>query len=113
MQKLWPKLMTDKDDAKAYRALQAELEDLESMVAEGCAALPLLEAQLMSAACDDPGSLIMDQVVQPLLQQRLTARAEAFHALSQTSQVCSCLLTYKRLCIAWKFQQAVACAIVC
>lgn len=90
MQNLWPQLMTDKDDANLYRALQAELEHLEGMVAEGCAALPLLEAKLMSAACHDPGPLIMDQVVLPLLQQRLTAKAEALHVSGSTSQVCIC-----------------------
>lgn len=79
--------MTDKDEAKLYRALQAELEDLEGFIAEGRAALPLLEGQLMRAACDDPGPLIMDQVVLPLLQQRLIAKAEAFHASGQPSQV--------------------------
>ena len=83
MQNMWPKLMTDQDEAKLYRALQAELKDLEGIIAEGCAALPLLEGQLMRAACDDPGPLIMDQVVLPLLQQRLTAKAEAFHASGQ------------------------------
>lgn len=87
MQNLWPKLMTDKDEASLYQALRTELEDLERLVTEGCAALPLLEGQLMRAACDDPGTLIMDQVVLPLLQQRLTAKAEAFHASGQTSQV--------------------------
>lgn len=87
MQNLWPKLMTDKEEAKLFRALQAELEDLEGLVAEGCAALPLLEGQLMRAACDDPGPLIMDQVVLPLLQQRLTAKAEAFNASGKPSQV--------------------------
>lgn len=76
MQNLWPNLMTEKDEAKVYRALQAELEHLESIVSEGCAALPLLEAKLMSAACDDPSPLIMDWVVLPLLRQRLTAKTE-------------------------------------
>jgi len=49
-------------------------------VAEGCAALPLLEAQLCNAACDDPGGVIMTQVVLPLLQQRLLTQAQKFHA---------------------------------
>lgn len=87
MQNLWPKLMTDKDETKVYRALQAELEDLKNMVSEGRAALPLLEGQLMRAACDDPGPIIMDEVVLPLLQQRLSAQAEAFNASGQKPQV--------------------------
>lgn len=87
LQNLWPRLMTDKDEAKVYRALQAELEDLEGVLSEGRAALPLLEGQLMRAACDDPGPVIMGQVMLPLLQQRLTAQAEAFHASGQKPQV--------------------------
>lgn len=79
--------MTDKDEAKVYQALQAELEDLEGMILEGRAALPLLEGQLMRAACHDPGPVIMDEVVLPLLQQRLTAQAEAFNASGQNPQV--------------------------
>lgn len=108
LQNLWPKLMTDKDEAKVYRALQAELEDLEGLVLEGRAALPLLEELLIRAACDDPGPVIMNQVVLPLLQQRLTAQAEAFNASGHKPQVwylhllnsmhksrqCHCLLTW-------------------
>ena len=90
MQNLWPQLMTEKEEAKLYRALQAEQEHLECMVAEGCAALPLLEAKLMSAACDDPGPVIMDRVVLPLLRQRLTAKAEALLGSGSTSQVYGC-----------------------
>ncbi|KAL3139141.1 hypothetical protein ABBQ32_005927 [Trebouxia sp. C0010 RCD-2024] len=103
---LWPQLMTDKDDANLYRALQAELEHLEGMVAEGCAALPLLEAKLMSAACHDPGPLIMDQVVLPLLQQRLTAKAEALHVSGSTSQSSISGLTPVELLLAEEERKA-------
>jgi len=40
--------------------------------------LPLLEAQLCNAACSDPGVVIMDEVLLPLLRQRLTTLADDF-----------------------------------
>ncbi|KAL0047738.1 hypothetical protein WJX82_010767 [Trebouxia sp. C0006] len=75
---IWPKLCTDQQEAKAYKASEAQLKHLEDLLAEGCAALPLLEAQLCNAACSDPGVVIMDEVLLPLLRQRLTTLADDF-----------------------------------
>lgn len=85
MQEVLPKMGTDRDREKAYQACQAQLKQLQGHLAEACVALPLLEAQLCNAACDDPGSVVMEQVVLPLLQQRVLAGAEAF--FGQHSQV--------------------------
>lgn len=77
-QAIWPKLCTDQQEAKAYKASEAQLKHLEDLLAKGCAALPLLEAQLCNAACSDPGVVIMDEVLLPLLRQRLTTLADDF-----------------------------------
>lgn len=79
-QAIWPKLCTDQQEAKAYKAAEAQLKHLEDLLAEGCAALPLLEAQLCNAACSDPGGVIIDEVLLPLLRQRLTTLADDFCA---------------------------------
>ncbi len=79
-QAIWPKLCTDQQEAKAYKASEAQLKHLEDLLAEGCAALPLLEAQLCNAACSDVGGVIMDEVLLPLLRQRLTTLADDFCA---------------------------------
>lgn len=79
-QAIWPKLCTDQQEAKAYKASEAQLKHLEDLLAEGCAALPLLEAQLCNAACSDPGGVIIDEVLLPLLRQRLTTLADDFCA---------------------------------
>lgn len=89
MQTVWPKLCTDDDEEKAFRNLKTELREQEGLFAEGCAALPLLEAQLCNAACIDPGAIIVDQAILPLLQQRLSARAQSFH--DDQASVCVCL----------------------
>lgn len=78
---VWPKLCTDQQEAKAYKASDAQLKHLENLLAEGCAALPLLEAQLCNAACSDLGGVIMDEVLLPLLRQRLTTLADDFCAV--------------------------------
>ena len=93
MQRLWPKLMTEKEDVAIYKSLQSELQQLDSKIAGGRAALALLEAQLMQAACDDPGAHILDQVVRPLLQQRLIARSKEFYASHRVS-LCKPLVQY-------------------
>jgi len=80
-QAIWPKLCTNEEKAKAYKACEAQLKHLEDLLAEGCAALPLLEAQLCSAACSNPGGVIMAQVLLPLLRQRLTTLADDFCAV--------------------------------
>ncbi|KAL0041856.1 hypothetical protein WJX79_006837 [Trebouxia sp. C0005] len=75
---VWPKLCTEQEGAKAYKASEAQLKHLEDLLAEGCAALPLLEAQLCNAACSDLEGVLMDEILLPLLRQRLKTLADDF-----------------------------------
>lgn len=77
-QAVWPKLCTEQEGAKAYKASEAQLKHLEDLLAEGCAALPLLEAQLCNAACSDLEGVLMDEILLPLLRQRLKTLADDF-----------------------------------
>ena len=46
---------------------------------EGCAVLPLVEGQVVHAACNDPGAHLLPHLVLPLLRECLEARAAQVH----------------------------------
>jgi len=72
-------LHDDKEDQHGYQLLQTQLSQLEKRQEEGRAVLPFLEAYLLSLTCDDPGTIIGPQLVLPLLQERLDAKAQEYH----------------------------------
>lgn len=59
--------------------MQSQLKLIEKRQQEGQAVLPFLHAYMLNLACDDPGTIIGPQLVLPMLQERLLARASAFH----------------------------------
>ena len=52
---------------------------------QGCAVVHPLMAQLVEAACDDPGAVLLPQLVLPLLRERLGAKAQA-HKVFKVSE---------------------------
>ncbi|KAL0028774.1 hypothetical protein WJX79_006642 [Trebouxia sp. C0005] len=72
-------LHDDKEDHRVYQLLQTQLSAVEKRQEEGRAVLPFLEAYLLSLTCDDPGTIIGPQLVLPLLQKRLDAKAQEHH----------------------------------
>ena len=63
---------------------------MEQRQRQGQAVLPFLEAYLLNLACDDPSTVLGPQLLLPILQQRLLAKARQFHdfrAASQQTQV--------------------------
>ena len=49
---------------------------------EGCAILPPLLEQMVEAACDDPGAVVLHQLLLPLVRERLEATAKACQVLA-------------------------------
>ncbi len=84
----------DKEDQQGYQLLQTQLSKVEKQQEEGRAVLPFLEAYLLSLTCDDPGTIIGPQLVLPLLQERLDAKAQEHHQqkLDQKKQEVALLL---------------------
>jgi len=87
-------LHDDKEDHHGYQLLQTQLSQVEKRQEEGHAVLPFLEAHLLSLTCDDPGTIIGPQLVLPLLQKRLDAKAWEHHQqkLNQKKQEVAPLL---------------------
>ncbi len=87
-------LHDDKEDQHGYQLLQTQLSQVEKRQEEGRAVLPFLEAYLLSLTCDDPGTIIGPQLVLPLLQERLDAKAQEHHQqkLNQKKQEVALLL---------------------
>jgi hypothetical protein len=69
-------LYTDADDRSFVSRITAELRELDRRLEDGRAALAHLDMALSNVACDDPGTAIGSQLALPLLQERLSARAE-------------------------------------
>jgi len=94
MQDVRYQLHDDKEDHRVYQLLQTQLSQIEKRQEEGRAVLPFLEAYLLSLACDDPGTIIGPQLVLPLLQKRLDAKAQEHHQqkLNQDLQEVALLL---------------------
>ena len=67
-----------------------EQQQLERQVQEGCAVLPLLEAQVVHAACSDPGAVLLPHLVLPMLRQHLEFKV-LDTKLHQAMCVCTCL----------------------
>jgi len=74
LQKLWPKLCKPEKAQAVLEAMQAQQKQVVKQFQEGCAVLPLLEAHMVEAACDDPGALIVPHLVLPLLREHLEAK---------------------------------------
>ncbi len=66
--------MTSEEGAALLRCIYLEQQQLEKQVREGCAVLPLLEAQVVHAACSDPGSVLLPHLVLPMLRQHLESK---------------------------------------
>ena len=77
LQEVWPKLSTQEEDKAWYKALQLQQEQLTKHYEEGCAVLPLLEGQVVDAACSDPGAVLLPHLILPLLQQQVESKAAA------------------------------------
>ncbi len=77
-QDIWPKTSTLDEGRKLSEAMQSEQKVFENHLEEGCAVLPLLEAQIVDAACNDPGAILLPHLILPMLRAKLeTEAAEA------------------------------------
>lgn len=71
----WPKLTTPRQSQTLYNGIQQQQKYVKKRSEEGCAVLPLMEAQLVHAAYDDPGAAVVLHLLLPLLREQLEARA--------------------------------------
>ncbi|KAL0024964.1 hypothetical protein WJX77_006455 [Trebouxia sp. C0004] len=74
---IWPKLCKPEQTKAVYEALQVQHAESMKHFEQGCAVVQPLMAQLVEAACDDPGAVLLPQLVLPLLRERLEAKAKA------------------------------------
>lgn len=77
MQVTWPKLTTPEQSHTLYEAMQQQLKSVKKSFQEGCAVLPLMEAQVVHAASDNPGAVVLPHLILPLLRERLETKADA------------------------------------
>lgn len=76
-QDIWPKLCKPEQNKALHEALQVQHAESMKHFEQGCAVVHPLMAQLVEAACDDPGAVLLPQLVLPLLRERLEAKAKA------------------------------------
>ena len=88
LQEIWPKLSSLEEDKAWYRALQLQQKQLAKHYEEGCAALPLLEGQVVDAACSDPGAVLLPHLILPLLQQEVESKALAAAKVRPQHEAC-------------------------
>lgn len=74
---IWPKLCKPEQNKALREALQVQQAQCMKHFEQGCAVVHPLMAQLVEAACDDPGAVLLPQLVLPLLRERLGAKAQA------------------------------------
>ena len=75
VQVVWPKLTSPKQSQALYEGVQQQQKHVEKRFEEGCAVLPLMEAQLVHVACNDPGDTVVPHLLLPLLRVQLEAKA--------------------------------------
>ncbi|GAB4814795.1 hypothetical protein N2152v2_001841 [Parachlorella kessleri] len=73
-------LYGDEDDVAFFDIIKKQLKEIEKRLEDGRAALQHVENFVVNVACDDPGAAVGAQLVLPLLQERLDARALEFAA---------------------------------
>lgn len=77
VQVTWPKLTTPEQSQVLYEAMQQQFKAVKKHFQEGCAVLPLIEAQVVHAACDNPGAVVLPHLILPMLREQLEAKADA------------------------------------
>lgn len=86
VQVTWPKLTTPEQSHTLYEAMKQQLKSVVRTVQEGCAVLPLMEAQVVHAASDNPGAVVLPHLILPLLRERLEAKADAAQKVCSSCQ---------------------------
>ena len=89
VQVIWPKLTTPEQSQALYKAMQNQQVYVNKKFQEGCAVLPLMEAQVLHAACDNPGTVVVPHLILPLLRERLEVLADAALKVSRLCMQCS------------------------
>ena len=74
-QDVYRQMYTAADDHNVFQGVQAHLKAIKDQQEEGRAVLHHLEAQLINVACNDPGAIIAEYLVLPLIQERLDRKA--------------------------------------
>jgi len=86
--------MTPEAGKALLRCMYVEQQQLEKQVQEGCAVLPLLEGQVVHAACSDPGAVLLPHLVLPMLRQHLQTKVlntKVHQAMCVRTCLCLCL----------------------
>ena len=84
--------------------MQQQLKLLKKSFQEGCAVLPLMQAQVVHAACDNPGAVVLPHLILPMLREQLEEKADGASKVYTPLQCC-CSATKK-----WRFR---ICATLC
>lgn len=72
---IWPKVSTFEQEKVLYEAIKLQRKQLAPFHDEGCAVLPLMEAHVVDAACNDPGAALLPHLILPLLREQIGAKA--------------------------------------
>lgn len=76
MQDVQPRLFSEKDDRDLCKQLVHDIKALNIFTEAGRPILSILEMLVVHRACDDSGMLVVNQLVLPLIQERLEKLAE-------------------------------------
>ena len=74
VQDIWPRIATPEQGEALLKDMHEEQQQMERLVQEGYAVLPLIEGQMVDAACTDPGALLMPHLILPMLSQQIESR---------------------------------------
>ena len=91
VQMLWPRLSEPEQEDVLIKAARDHIQTLEQQLSRNRAALIHLEAQVIDVACDDPGRLVGNLVLLPMLRERLESQAQEYYnqdVLQEQQQVC-------------------------
>ena len=112
--------MTPENGRALLRCMHVEQQHLEKQVQEGCAVLPLLEAQVVHAACCDPGAVLLPHLVLPMLRQDIEAKVlntQVHQAMCVHTCLCLCVCLsvclFTSVCLPLSVQCWSACLSVC
>ena len=86
-----------------HDAVQAQLKEMTKDFEHGRAVVAPLRAQLVEAACDDPGAVLIPHLIVPLLKERLEAKAAAYQVCYSPDAHSSTLAEVQSTCepLSW------------
>ena len=76
LQEVHPRLFSDEDDRRLCTQIIHDIKALTAVTEAGSAILPHLEMLVVDRTCNDPGRRVVNELLLPLIRERLERLAE-------------------------------------